>query len=175
MRNTRAFEGPNLERIDPVSHGRFADLATTPEGRLLLQQIMSSSGQEPLGTVVSMPRTRKPQRWVAAVAAVAALLVAIVMLQLPKARVAGAVEFREEGDYIEAIIVDPHASKTELETAFADHGFSIEVQLLPTSPSLEGKVLGTTEDSAAQKHASEPSMRPVPATAEGEGSRVQWA
>jgi hypothetical protein len=152
MRSTRTAEGSNLERIDPASHGQFADLATTPEAKLLLQQIMIDRGQQLPGDFISMPRKRRPQRWVAAAAAFAALLVTVLFLQLPRAQVAKAVEFRQEGDYIEAIIVDPQATKAELESAFAEHGFSISIQLLPTSPSLEGKVLTMSEDPEAQRH-----------------------
>jgi hypothetical protein len=152
MNDTNDRSAPGLSRIDPVVHGRFADLATAPEANQLLQQILSGR-DAPSAGVVRGPRRRTSRRWnAAAAAAAAALLAGVVFLQLPRAQVAGAVEFREDGDYIEAIIVDPQATKAELERAFAEHGFSIDVRLLPTSPSLEGKVLTTTEDPVAQQH-----------------------
>jgi hypothetical protein len=152
MNDTRDDATSDLKRIDPVLHDRFAGLSRTPEANQLLQHIILSTDDTRSAVVVGVPRRRRSLRWITAAAAVAALLVGVVFLQLPQAQVAGAVEFKEEGDYIEAIIVDPQATKAELESAFAAHGFSIDVQLLPTSPSLEGKVLTTMEDPTAQKH-----------------------
>jgi hypothetical protein len=151
MNKTRDKATGDLKRIDPVARDQFADISMTPEAGQLLQQIvLTDDDRSP--QVVGALHTRRPPRLIAAAAAIGSLLVAVVVLQLPDAQVAGAIEFREEGDYIEAVIVDPHASKSELESAFAEHGFSIDVQLMPTSPSLEGKVLRIMEDPTAQKH-----------------------
>jgi hypothetical protein len=151
MNDTREDAGSSLSRLDPIAPGRFADLASTTEANQLLEQILSGHDTRSDG-VVRLPHRRTARRWVAAASVAAALLAAVVILQFPRAEVASAVEFQQNGDYIEAVIVDPQATKAELEQAFAEHGFSIDVRLLPTAPSLAGKVLMMMEDPGAQQH-----------------------
>ncbi len=170
MNDTREDAGSSLSRLDPIAPGRFADLASTPEARRLLEQILSRHGVRS-GGVVSLPRRRSARRWIAAATVAAALLGTVVLLQLPQAQVAGAVEFQQNGDYIEAVIVDPKATKAELEQAFAEHGFSIDVRLLPTAPSFAGKVLMTMEDPGAQQHPIRTIYRPGDCYTDGGGFR----
>ncbi len=150
MNDTREDAGSNLSRLDPIAPGGFAELASSTQANRLLEQILSGRVVGS-GGVVRLPHRRSARRWFAASVA-AALLAAVLILQFPRAQVASAVEFQENGDYIEAVIVDPKATKAELEQAFAEHGFSIDVRLLPTAPSLAGKVLMTMEDPGAQQH-----------------------
>jgi hypothetical protein len=151
MTDTREDAGSSLSRLDPIAPGGFADLASTPEANQVLEQILRGNHARP-DDVVHLPRRRTWRQWVAAATVAAALLAAVLILQFPRAQVARAVEFHQDGEYIEAIIVDPQATKAELEQAFAEHGFSIGVRLLPTAPSLAGKVLMMIEDPGAQQH-----------------------
>lgn len=87
-------------------------------------------------------------RLIAAAAAAAAVVVLVVVVPaaLPGgspggARVAAAgVGFTQDGNYLIATIDDPTASAAEMQAAFAQHGFDIQVQLQPASPSGVGTI-----------------------------------
>lgn len=87
-------------------------------------------------------------RLIAAAAAVVVLvvLVMVVPAALPGGSPGGAgvaaagVGFTQDGNYLIATIDDPTASAAEMQAAFAQHGFDIQVQLQPASPSLVGMI-----------------------------------
>ncbi len=84
-------------------------------------------------------------RLIAAAAAVVVLVV-VVPAALPGGSPGGAgvaaagVGFTQDGNYLIATIDDPSASAAEMQAAFAQHGFDIQVQLQPASPSLVGMI-----------------------------------
>lgn len=150
MTRTTTDEFPHLTAIDPVPDDRFVNLHATTEADRVFRQILASDVPS---LASSATERRQFRRWPALVAAAAVLVGVLLAPQFrQQADQASAIEFTQQGDFIEAIIVDPKATKQELEQAFAEHGFDIDVQLLPTSPSLAGKVLRTMEDPDAQQH-----------------------
>lgn len=87
-------------------------------------------------------------RLIAAAAAVVVLvvLVMVVPAALPGGSPGGAgvaaagVGFTQDGNYLIATIDDPTASAAEMQAAFAQYGFDIQVQLQPAAPSLVGMI-----------------------------------
>jgi hypothetical protein len=97
-------------------------------------------------------KARPRAAWLVAAAA-AIVLVMVVPAALPGGSPGGAgvaaagVGFTQDGNYLIATIDDPTASAAEMQAAFAQHGFDIQVQLQPSSPSGVGMI--PFEDGAA--------------------------
>jgi hypothetical protein len=97
------------------------------------------------------PRGRRPRsrvRWLvaASAAAVAVVLAVVAPALLPGGSLGGAavaaagIGFTEKNDYVVATIDDPTVSAAEMQAAFAEHGFDIQVRLEPVSPSMVGTI-----------------------------------
>jgi hypothetical protein len=121
------------EDLEPLTHG--------PAARALFEEIVSipRSQRARLASRVGGVRGGPVRVGVAAATAVFLLVLGLVVGS-QVLRPTEAVAFSVEGDFIVARIVDPEATKQELEAAFAEHGLDVQVILVPASPSLVGTV-----------------------------------
>jgi hypothetical protein len=127
--------------LAPVRDEDLAHLSDAPAARALFEEIVSTPRSERAGLASRVGRARGgPVRvGVAAAAAVFVLVLGLVVgsqLAQPKEAVA----FSIEGDHIVARIVDPEATKQELEDAFAERGLDVRVVLVPASPGIVGTI-----------------------------------
>ncbi len=92
----------------------------------------------------------RPRALFSVAGALAVVAVVLVLglgsaVQPQPARAAVAFSSAANGDII-ATITDPFAAETQLDAAFAAHGFHITVSLVPVSPSLVGTVVYMSDD-----------------------------
>ena len=118
----------------------LASLSTTPAARALFDEIVATPRSEHTRRASRFSRVRFAPVRVGVAAAGVILLVVGLLVGRQVVRAPEAVAFSTEGDYIVARIVDPAATRQELEAAFAQHGLDVRAILVPASPSLVGTV-----------------------------------
>ena len=111
---------------------------------ILRARLADEAARGPEGRLLGRPHSRRRVRLLAGaaaalLAAVAVFALAVALRQAPPA--AAAVEFRTQGNYIVATVVDPYAAEQQLDAAFAAHGLNITLELVPVSPSMVGSVV----------------------------------
>lgn len=141
-----------VEQLSPISDLELDSLATGPEARLLLEEIVATPRNEPANSTSQrgrLPRTasRRLHPGRLALAAGVAALAAAVLVTAPgilggdSGTAAAGVRFETRGDYVVARVTDPFAAEDELNAAFEAEGLDIGLSLAPVSPSLVGTVI----------------------------------
>jgi hypothetical protein len=130
-----------VSSLGSVRDEDIAALSATPGARALFEEIVSTPRSEHTGLTSRVGRARGgPVRVGVAAAAAVFVLVLGVVVGSQVGRPKEAVAFSIEGDHIVARIVDPEATKQELEAAFAERGLDFRVILVPASPSIVGTI-----------------------------------
>lgn len=99
-------------------------------------------------------RRRRPVTLAAAGVAACAAVAATILagpVRLGPVRIgadpAQALSFDRQGDHIDVRILDPNADPARYREEFTAHGMNVDLQLLPASPSLVGRLMGTDDGS----------------------------